>query len=152
MKGLLCTCFAGLIGISGQAQLIQWGPEIHVADGSIYGNVRPRAAIVGTDSPVVVFGKPSSVNNLFIARWNGSSFDTPVSILPAGTSSYLTDWTGPDLDVFNSTVIATFKLEPLEGGHVYSVRSTDGGITFSDTIRVDSHPVGVAWMPSMGMD
>lgn len=152
MNRLLSTCIATLIGITTHAQLIQWDPEITVADGAMYGNTRPRAAIVGSDTPVVVFGKSSSLENLFIARWNGSSFDTPVSILPAGASSYLAEWTGPDLDAFGSTVIATFKMEPLEGGHVYSVRSTDGGITFSDTIRVDSHPVGVAWMPSMGMD
>lgn len=152
MKRILTTFITILIGITSHAQLIQWDPEITVADGTQFGNVRPRAAIVGTDSPVVVFGKSSSLNNLFIARWNGSSFDPPLAILPAGSSSYLADWTGPDLDAFGSTVIATFKLEPLEGGHVYSVRSTDGGITFSDTIRVDSHQDGVAWMPSMGMD
>ena len=131
--------------------LIQWGPEITVADGSIYGNSRPRATIVGIDSPVVLFGKSGSNENLFVARWNGSSFDTPISFLPSGTSSYLTSWTGPDIASQGDTVIAVFKLEPLEGGHVYSVRSTDGAINFSDTIRVDNHSNGVAWMPSMEM-
>lgn len=133
------------------AQLIQWEPEIIVADGAVYGNGRPRATLVGND-PVVLFGKPGVDENLFIARWNGSGFNTPVAILPSSTSSYLTEWTGPDLDSYGNTLIATFKLEPLEVGKVYSVRSTDGGQTFSDTIRVDDHPQGVAWMPSMAMD
>ncbi len=132
--------------------LIQWEAEITVADGSQYGNLRPRATIVGNDTPVVIFGKASTTENLFISRWNGSSFDTPISILPTGTSSYIADWTGPDIDASGNTVIATFKLEPLEGGHVYSVRSTDGGLTFSDTIRTDNHLNGVAWMPSMAID
>lgn len=151
MNALLTTPFALLASTFSFAQLIQWEPEVTVADGSLYGNARPRATLVN-DHPVVIFGKMSATENLYIARWNGSSFDTPVPALPANTSSYLTEWTGPDIDSYGNTVVATFKLEPLDGGKVYSVRSTDGGITFSDTIRVDSHPQGVAWMPSMAMD
>jgi len=37
-------------------------------------------------------------------------------------------------------------------GKVYALRSIDGGITFSDTIRVDNHDSGHAWMPSLDMD
>lgn len=132
-------------------QGINWGPEITVSDGSIYGNYRPRATIVDGDVPVVVYGR-AGVENLFISRWNGTSFDAPIGIVPTGHSSYIPGWTGPDISSKGDTVIAVFKLEPLETGNVYSVRSVDGGLTFSDTIRVDSHETGVAWMPSMEMD
>lgn len=148
----ILTCLFAFFAIHVSfAQLILWEPEITVADGAVYGNARPRATLVN-GNPVVIFGKMSSTENLFIARWNGAAFDAPVAVMPSGTSSYLTEWTGPDIDSYGNTVIATFKLEPLDGGKVYSVRSSDGGITFSDTIRVDDHPVGVAWLPSMAMD
>ena len=151
MKSLLLISTLLLAGLTFGQNLIQWGPEIHVADGVSFGNVRPRATVVDGDKPVVIFGKSGTTENLYIARWNGTSFDTPVSILPSGMSSYIANWTGPDIDSKGDTVIAVFKAEPMETGNVYSVRSTDGGLTFSDTIRVDDHPVGVAWMPSMGM-
>jgi hypothetical protein len=151
MKLILTVLFAFFTFYGSFAQLILWEPEITVADGSVYGNARPRATLVN-GNPVVIFGKMNSPQNLFIARWNGSAFDAPVPIVPSGTSSYLTEWTGPDIDSYGNTVIATFKLEPLDGGKVYSVRSSDGGVSFSDTIRVDDHPLGVAWMPSMAMD
>lgn len=151
MTRFLCIFCSTFLSLHSFGQLIQWEPEIIVADGAIYGNVRPRATMVG-NSPVVIFGNPGQTQNLSISRWNGNSFDPPVSILPVGTSCYIADWTGPDIDATGDTIIATFKMDPQETGHVYTVRSTDGGITFSDTIRADSHEDGVAWMPSMAMD
>ena len=132
--------------------IINWGPEVVVADGPTYGNIRPRIALTSDDIPVVIWGK-GSVGNLYTARWNGSAFNTPVNILPANVETYLTSWTGPDMAAKGDTVVAVFKALPLETGHVLTVRSTDGGITWSDTIRADSHNNGgVAWLPSMDMD
>ena len=132
--------------------VIQWGPEIIVADGTTYGNIRPRIALTADDIPVVIWGK-GSAGSLYTARRNGSAFNTPVNILPANVETYLTSWTGPDISAKGDTVVAVFKALPLETGHVLTVRSTDGGITWSDTIRTDSHNNGgVAWLPSMDMD
>jgi hypothetical protein len=132
--------------------VISWGPEVIVADGATYGNVRPRIAITTDNIPVVIWGK-GSAGDLYTARFNGSSFDTPVAILPANVDTYLTSWTGPDIAALGDTVIAVFKSLPVETGHVLTVRSTDGGITWSDTIRADSHNNGgVAWLPSLDID
>lgn len=130
---------------------ISWGPEIHVSDGDIYGNLRPRAALVQDSIPIVIYGK-SGYGNLAISRWNGIDFDTDKSIIPNDLSSYIANWTGPDIAAKGDTVIATFKIMPYETGNVYSVRSTDGGLTFSDTIRVNHHEAGVRWMPSMEIE
>ncbi|MDX2362427.1 MAG: T9SS type A sorting domain-containing protein [Crocinitomicaceae bacterium] len=130
---------------------IVWGPEISVSDGTTYGNLRPRATIIGNDTPVVIYGRAGD-GNLYTSRWNGSSFDTPVTLLPLSLSAYIANWTGPDIASQGDTIVAVFKLNPLETGNVYSVRSVDGGLTFTDTIRVDNHDTGVAWMPSMDMD
>lgn len=140
-----------VISSNTSAQGIVWEPEIAVSNGAVNGSFRPRATVVEGDVPVVIYGKSGS-DNLFISRWNGSAFDAPITILPAGSSAYIADWTGPDIASKGDTVIAVFKLNPMELGNVYSVRSVDGGITFSDTIRVNSDETGNPWMPSMSID
>ena len=151
MKNLLII-FACCFSLTGMSQtVIQWEPEIFVTDGTTFGNTRPRITLAANDVPVVIFGK-TSTGLLYTARLNGSSFDTPVTLLPGTVSSYLTTWTGPDIASKGDTVIAVFKAMSMDLGKVYAVRSIDGGITFSDTIRVDNHDSGHAWMPSIDMD
>jgi len=129
---------------------INWGPDISVANGSVYGNIRPRLALTTGNVPVVIFGRNGGA--VHIAKWNGTAFDTPVNILPAGVLTYLANWTGPDIAAHGDTIIATFKALPFETGKVYAVRSTDGGLTYSDTIRVDDHETGRVFLPAINMD
>ena len=129
-------------------QTINWGPEISVADGATYGNIRPRLALTTNDEPVVVFGK-NGTGRLFVAKGNAGTFGTPVDILPAGLGTYLANWTGPDIAAKGDTIIAVFKALPFEDGKIYAVRSTDGGLTFSDTIRVDDHETGRTFLPAL---
>lgn len=151
MKNLLII-FACCFSLTGMSQtVIHWEPEIFVTDGTMFGNTRPRITLAANDVPVVIFGK-TSTGLLYTARLNGSIFDTPVTLLPGTVSSYLTTWTGPDIASKGDTVIAVFKAMSMDLGKVYAVRSIDGGITFSDTIRVDNHDSGHAWMPSLDMD
>jgi hypothetical protein len=131
--------------------LLYWEPEITVADGSVFGNIRPRIALNASDEPIVVMGKGSS-NKVFSSKWNGTSFSTPIDLLPSDMGAYLATWTGPDIAAKGDTVIIVVKEVDLDNGHIYTVRSTDGGNTFSDTIRVDNHPNGVVWLPSMDID
>ena len=151
MKNLfiIFVCCFSLTGMS--QTVIHWEPEIFVTDGTTFGNTRPRITLAANDVPVVIFGK-TSTGLLYTARLNGSSFDTPVTLLPGTVSSYLTTWTGPDIASKGDTVIAVFKAMSMDLGKVYALRSIDGGITFSDTIRVDNHDSGHAWMPSLDMD
>lgn len=151
------TLFTFLLLICGSGYVvaqngIEWQPELEVADGSTYGNVRPRIVLTANDVPLVVFGK-GTTKQLYAARWNGSAFGSPVALLPENVTAYLLSWTGPDVAAKGDTVVVVFKAEPMDAGHVYAVRSTNGGLTFSDTIRVDDHNNGgVAWMPALGMD
>ena len=131
--------------------IISWEEEIFVTQTNQFGNTRPRITLAANDVPVVIFGK-TSTGLLYTARLNGSIFDTPVTLLPGTVSSYLTTWTGPDIASKGDTVIAVFKAMSMDLGKVYALRSIDGGITFSDTIRVDNHDSGHAWMPSLDMD
>ena len=131
--------------------LIVWEDTISVATGSIYGNTRPRIVLNSQDEPVVVFGRNTD-GGIHTAKFNGTDFDPPVQITPTGFQSYLANWTGPEIDASGDTIMMVFKESPIQEGHVYSVRSTDGGNSFSDPLRTDSHPVGVAWLPNIAFD
>ena len=150
--GFRLIILSALAAFTANAQQgVVWEPEISVADGAIYGNIRPRLALSAGDNPVVLFGK-STGGQIFTARLNGASFDTPVALLPAGETSYHASWTGPDIAAHGNTIVVVYKAEPYATSNVYTVRSTDGGVTFSDTIRADSHDAGQTWMPALTMD
>ena len=151
MKLFIAFLFTFLSAVLWSQPIISWEEEIFVTQTNQFGNTRPRITLAANDVPVVIFGK-TSTGLLYTARLNGSSFDTPVTLLPGTVSSYLTTWTGPDIASKGDTVIAVFKAMSMDLGKVYALRSIDGGITFSDTIRVDNHDSGHAWMPSLDMD
>ncbi len=152
MKKIGAICFLVLSPIMLLAQQgIVWEPEITVADGSVAGNVRPRLSLTTDDLPLVVIGK-SGNGELFVVRGNGTSFDAPVQVTPPGMQTYLANWTGPDIASNGNNVVVVFKAQTLLEGHIYAVRSTDGGITFGDTLRVDNHDIGQTWMPALDMD
>jgi hypothetical protein len=151
MKNLLTSLFVAFCGMAVAQNLVQWNSEIEVADGASYGNLRPRMVLTANDIPVVIAGN-GVTKQLYAARWNGTAFSTPVALLPANMEAYLATWTGPDVAAKGDTIIVVFKAEPMTEGNVYAVRSTDGGITFSDTVRVDDHNAGMAWMPSLDID
>lgn len=130
---------------------IIWEDTISVAEGSIYGNTRPRIVLNSQDEPVVVFGRNID-GTIHTAKYNGTNFDPPVQITPIGFQCYMANWTGPEIDASGDTIMIVFKENPLQEGHVYSVRSTNGGNDFTDPVRTDSHPVGVAWLPNIAFD
>lgn len=157
MKGLI-NCLTGLMllvvtnsTVLLSQEVIIWNNEISVADGATYGNLRPRIVLTGNNVPLVVFSH-SGTKQIYAARWNGSGFNTPINLLPAGMTAYVLSWTGPDVAAKGDTVVVVFKANPIDNGNVYAVRSVDGGQSFSDTVRVDDHDAGVAWLPSLDMD
>ena len=151
MKLFIAFLFTFLSVVLWSQPIISWEEEIFVTQTNEFGNTRPRICLTAQDIPLVVFGKASS-GLLYTARLVGSLFNTPLPLLPDNMTSYLTTWTGPDVASNGDTVIVVFKAQPIDFGKVYSLRSLDGGLTFSDTIRVDNHPLGHAWLPSLDID
>jgi hypothetical protein len=151
MKLSIAFLFTFLSVVLWSQPIISWEEEIFVTQTNQFGNTRPRICLTAQDIPLVVFGKASS-GLLYSARLVGSLFNTPLPLLPDNMASYLTTWTGPDVASNGDTVIVVFKAQPMDFGKVYSLRSLDGGLTFSDTIRVDNHPLGHAWLPSLDID
>lgn len=151
MKNLLVAPMLLLATVAGFAQqAIIWEPEIPVADGSVYGTIRPRIALAENDVPLVLMSHANG--QMHIARKTGASFDSPVSLLPGTMEGYVANWTGPDIAAHGNQVVVVLKAQTLEDGHIYALRSTDGGLTFSDTLRVDSHEAGRTFMPALDMD
>ncbi len=135
MKKLL-TPFLILLTILSYGQELIWSETIEVADG--YGNQRPRLALTGENEPVVVWGTNGS-EPVYVARWNGSAFDTPLAVSPEGLDPYCTTWTGPAIAASGDNVWVVFDGD-IEGEfRVYTVKSTDGGSTFSDTVNVGGY-------------
>ncbi len=132
-------------------QNIIWEDEIIVASATEFGNVRPRLTL-GADNRAMIIMTRSQNGQIYFTRENNNQFSTPLPLLPSTLQSYIASWTGPDMEAKGDTIVIVFKSKPYEEGHIYAVRSTDGGLTFSDTIRADNHDVGLAWMPSMTMD
>lgn len=147
---VLFLTFFSIPAVLFSQQSIAWESELMVADGAAYGVLRPRMALTENDVPVVVLGKAGG--ELYVARMNGNAFDIPVALLPGTMESYVAGWTGPDIAAIGNTVIVVFKAETLMDGDIYAVRSTDGGVTFSDTIRVDNHQEGRTMMPALDLD
>ena len=151
MKLFIAFLFTFLSVVLWSQPIISWEEEIFVTQTNQFGNTRPRICLTAQDIPLVIFGKASS-GLLYSARLNGSLFNNPLPLLPNNMASYLTTWTGPDVASNGDTVIVVFKAQPMDFGKIYSVRSLDGGLTFSDTIQVDNHPLGHAWLPSLDID
>lgn len=130
---------------------VQFTTPIPVANGVTYGYLRPKIALDADNNPVVLWGK-SSTHQIFVSTFNGSTFNAPVQINPVGTHPFMASWYNADIKNQGDSIVAVFPTD-MPSYHVYLVKSTDGGDTWSDTIRVDSIPVdGIAYFPSVDIN
>ena len=107
-----------------------------VASG--YGNYHPQMEVLG-DGELGVIWTNGSTNALFFAKRTGiDQFATPVQLNPAGLEVQDYNWSGADLAVWGNNVYVVFRSLGYETGHIYLVKSTDNGVTFGDTVRVDN--------------
>ncbi len=126
-----------------------WNSPINVAVGTTYSNIYPRIALTSGDNPQVIWGS-GGIDKIYTSRWNGSAFTTPLALNPAGVIPYLATWTGAEIVASQDMVFVVFSTEPTaSGAQVYTVRSTDGGSTFQDTVRVDHIGTDIPRFPSV---
>jgi hypothetical protein len=140
---------ACLIGLNANSQSnLVWSNVDTVIKDLAFGNTRPKIALTRNNVPVVMWGRGLN-KEVFVARHNGSGFNAPVKVSPSGMNTYVQNWVGPDMVAQGDTVYVTFKSLPESQGYVYVVKSTDGGETFGDTVRVSNN----IWsrFPSLGI-
>ncbi len=122
--------------IQASAQTVTWDSPSTVAMGSMYNNIYPRLTLTDNDVPVVSWMNDNN-NKIYTARWNGASFNIPLTISPTGVMPFIANWAGSELASSGDTVFVTFSTDFSQTSKVYTVRSIDGGVTFQDTVRVD---------------
>ncbi len=137
MKRNLLLLTASLCSLASFSQTLNWTNEVTVAMGSMYGNVRPRVATTTANIPLVVWGGGMSTEPLYYARGNGAGFGMAMALTPTNVDPTVMTWQGHDVGSNGNTVYVVFKREPEMMNNIYVKKSSDGGVTWSDTVRVD---------------
>jgi hypothetical protein len=132
------------------AQCLSPSTPYILSSGSSEGYERPRVVITANNSPFVIWSKPSTPKAIKARKWNGTDFDSTFDLVNADLMP--TGFIGPEIAAKGDTVYLIFE-SLLHNNHIiYLKRSFDGGLTFSDTIRVsdnsNTHKFG---MPNVGI-
>ena len=119
---------------------LDWSEQLIVNDDISLGFTRPKVVFTTNDVPVIMWSKKTN-REVYVSRWNGTSFGTPTKVTPDGLNAFAQDWAAPDMAAFGNKVVVAFAAVPEQTGLIYTVTSLDGGLTFSDTVRVSDDPV-----------
>ena len=123
----------------GFCQQLGWGSYTTIssnADG--YG--RPRIVLTANNYPLIIWRKDSSPKVLRASKWNGSGFSAPYDILQ--TNMFPSSWEGPEVAAKGDTVYVVFTSTATTQSSIMLIKSFDGGLNFSDTVRVsENNPV-----------
>jgi hypothetical protein len=118
-----------------------------------FGNMHPRISVDGNGDPLVIWGRMSD-GAVFLARWNGTGFNTPVKLNPAWMQIATASWMGPDIASKGDTVYVVVKKTPetSDTNHVYILTSFDGGNNFFAPVRVDYIADSLSRFPTVTVD
>ncbi|MGY8987678.1 MAG: sialidase family protein [Flavobacteriales bacterium] len=99
------------------------------------GYGRPRMAITANDIPVVIWFKEGSNQSIKISRGTGGgTFLTPTDVVSPDLDP--TGFIGPEIAAKGDTIYITFICGAYSNDAIMIKKSFDGGLTFSDTVRV----------------
>jgi len=108
-------------------------PEIVISDNTT-GYGRPRMAIIANDIPVIIWFKEGGNQSIKISRGNGDgTFSSPIDVV--GSDLDPTGFIGPEIAAKGDTLYIAF-ICGVQNNAIMLKKSFDGGLTFSDTIRV----------------
>ena len=99
------------------------------------GYGRPRMAITANDIPVVIWFKEGSNQSIKISRGTGGgTFSIPTDVVSPDLDP--TGFIGPEIAAKGDTIYITFICGAYSNDAIMIKKSFDGGLTFSDTVRV----------------
>jgi len=134
MKSIL---FFLLLPVFSFAQCLSPSTTYILSSGSAGGYERPRVVMTANNSPFVIWSKMTNPKGIKARKWNGTAFDSAVNLVSEDLMP--TGFIGPEIAAKGDTVYLIFE-SLLHNNHViYLKRSFDGGLTFSDTIRVSDN-------------
>lgn len=145
MKRLFTLLALTLPALSAMSQTITWGTPVTVTTGT-GANLHPRISLNRTGSPYVLWGKTDT--KAYFSKWNGTGFTTPVAV-SGGINVFAQSWAGPDMAAFGDTIYVSMKRTPetMNMNHMYLVHSYDGGMNFSDTVKIDNIDTSMSRFP-----
>jgi hypothetical protein len=129
--------------------MIAYGDVLDIGPGAL-GHLRPRIALNADAQPVVLWGRTGPASN-YLSVAVGGSFTAPVMVTPDGIAPAVADWMGSSIASDGDTVWMVFKALPEDSAPCYARMSDDGGLTWSDTIRVSSPASLVSRFPSVSV-
>ena len=124
--------FASLLTILSFSQT-SFSPEIQISDNTT-GYGRPRMSLTANDIPVIIWFKEGNDHSIMMSRGNGNgTFSSPIEIVDHDLEP--TGFIGPEIAAKGDTVYITF-ICGIANDAIMIKKSFDGGLTFSDTVRV----------------
>ena len=122
-----------------KGQAIQFDQHLTVSENSD-GFGRPRVKLTNGDAPLIIWRKDATPKTLRASSWDGLSFSQPYDILQNGILP--SSWDGPEVATKGDTVYVVFTSLATTQSAIMLIKSFDGGINFSDTIRVsENNPI-----------
>jgi Secretion system C-terminal sorting domain len=100
---------------------------------------------------VVIWTNPSTAD-VYSAVQSGIGFTDPVQLNPVGFNVSAFDWSGPEIASSGNNVFVVFKQVPEDTGGIFCVKSTDGGLSWGDTVRVNVGETLFSRMPAINLD
>lgn len=148
MKRTICFLVSSFVAFSLSAQTtgVVWGSPINVGTGATHNNIYPRLTLTSGDVPLVIW-EDNSPALIYASRKTGTTFSTPIAI-NGGVAPYVVTWTGAELASKGDTAFVVF-MTAIANSKSYLVKTTDGGLTFSDTVRIDNETSRLASFPTV---
>ena len=117
---------------------------------SSFGNKAIRMVTNAADEPVLAFG---SNGHLYVCAWDNASaaFGEPVEIDP-DANVFMSDAEGPRMASQGDFVVLTYQISGEWANGARSVRSTDGGYTWSTPVAMVSGADADHFMPCVAID
>ena len=115
--------------------------------------MHPRITMDGLGNPFVIWGRLSDAS-VFFSKWTGTAFTTPVKLNPTWLKVAAASWMGPDIASKGDTIYIVVKRIPeaSDTNHIYIMRSFNGGLSFSQPIRVDFIADSISRFPTVSID
>ena len=147
-KKRIITTILVILSANLYAQFV-WEKPIEIAP-TAFGKTRPIVKLINDSVPIVIWSNIST-KDVYFSKYENNEFSTPIQLNPSNLDVMIYDWSAPEMAVFGNHIFVVFRTNPWDNGHIYLVKSIDGGENWSDTIRVDQFDVNskLGYFPSI---
>lgn len=135
MKGLFTILNLLLVLFVCNAQSLNWTTVQNVNNGQSYG--RPRITLTQNNAPLVIWKTTATNASIKAAKWNGTTFSAPYDVVSSALVP--TGFIGPEIASKGDTIYLIFLSGLSQNNAVMLISSFDGGLSFSDTLRVSDN-------------